>query len=577
MDHESLRTASTYLNNLLLARGLLRNSEPIDFVKPSKESRAQIINLVHDLILREDRDREQREHVAVTIRSLRSEETRKNAEIERLKTKNEETARALAQAQAAERAAQAELKRVEKVVKGLQDQVGKTKTALTQVRSQCTNDVRKRDLEIARLKTHLQGQQRGNKVGVSAPTITITGGARRPAALEGAAHELDDPEYSLRQETTEFLTQLSQSLSDENDNLIGLIRGSLGTMRELLGLPAMAHRHPDSAIGSIDSQEDAPTSKQDGNMLHPLATSHQALSATMEATLTHLKSILTNPNFVSMDEVIMRDEEIARLRFGWERMEQRWKDVLHMMEAWKRKMDTGHTINIDDLRRGIGLVSPDNMGKSVMGAVREEGEGESFVNGDVSEIKLPGAPSEPDSSLLVEAPQPTTLLEGKRSPKRKRDVLEPPEFFDLRPSSHKASAPTSPELLEYLDEDSPLASGDEELEADAPRMTVAEKLDLARTEAEKAATAKMQPKSSLASKSSKTSKLPRPTMNGTVSFGLDGSKDKDNTEGDDTLGKMPPSPVVAKRAGIRGRPKKRRKSTLSPEELEELIAAGGDV
>lgn len=47
MDHESLRTASTYLNNLLLARGLLRNSEPIDFVKPSKESRAQIINLVY--------------------------------------------------------------------------------------------------------------------------------------------------------------------------------------------------------------------------------------------------------------------------------------------------------------------------------------------------------------------------------------------------------------------------------------------------------------------------------------------------------------------------------------------------
>jgi hypothetical protein len=235
-------------------------------------------------------------------------------------------------------------------------------------------------------------------------------------------------------------------------------------------------------------------------------------------------------------------------------------------------MDTGHTINIDDLRRGIGLVSPENMGKSVMGAVREEGEGDSFVNGDVSEIKLPGAPSEPDSSLLVEAPQPTTLLQGKRSPKRKRDVLEPPEFFDLRPSSHKASAPASPELMEYLDEDSPLASGDE---ADAPRMTVAEKLDRARTEAERAATG--QPKASLASKSSKTSRLPRPTMNGAVSFGLDGSKDKDNTEGDDTLGKMPPSPAVAKRAGIRGRPKKRRKSTLSPEELEELIAAGGDV
>jgi hypothetical protein len=577
MDHDSLRTASTYLNNLLLARGLLRNSEPIDFVKPSKESRAQIINLVHDLILREDRDREQREHVAVTIRTLRVEETRRNAEIEKLNTKNAETARALAQAQAADRAAQADAKRMEKLVKGLQEQVGKMKTALAQVRTQCTNDVRKRDLEIARLKTHLQGQQRGNKIGVSAPSITITGGARKTTALEGAAHELDDPEYSLKQETTEFLTQLSQSLSDENDNLINLIRGALSTIRELLGLPAIPHRHPDSAIGSIDSHEEIPTGKQDTNnahMLHPLATSHQTLSATMEATLTHLKSILTNPNFVSMDEVVMRDEEIARLRFGWERMELRWKDVLHMMEAWKRKMDTGHTINIDDLRRGIGLVSPENMGKSVIGPVREEGEGDSFVNGEMSEIKLPGGSNNDDSSLLVEAPQP----EAKRSPKRKRDVLEPPQFFDLRPSSHKASAPASPKPLEYLDEelghDSP--SGDE---VDIPRMTIAEKLDLARTEAEQAAAVARTQSTSLKSasaqtskSSSKTSRLPRPTMNGAASFGLDGAKD--NTEGDDTLGKLPPSPVVAKRAGIRGRPKKRRKSTLSPEELEELIAAG---
>ena len=110
MDHESLRTASSYLNNLLLARGLLRNSEPIDFVKPSKESRAQIINLVHDLILREDRDRENREHVAVALRTLRAEENRKNHEIERLTTKNEEGARSLVQAQAAERAAQTEVK-----------------------------------------------------------------------------------------------------------------------------------------------------------------------------------------------------------------------------------------------------------------------------------------------------------------------------------------------------------------------------------------------------------------------------------------------------------------------------------
>ena len=544
MDHESLRTASAYLNNLLLARGLLRNSEPVDFVKPSKDSRAQIINLVHDLILREDRDREQREHFAVTLRTMRAEESRKNHEIERLTTKNEESARALVQARAAERAAQNEAKKIEKVMKGLQEQVGRLKTALAQVKTQCTNDVRKRDLEIARLKTHLQGQQRGNKVGMSAPSITITGGAHEPAG-DATLHNLGDPEYSLKQETTEFLTQLSQSLSDENDQLITLIRGALSTMRELLGLPP-TNKHPDSAIGSLGSQEDGTSKAQtnDRNMLHAMPTSYESLASSLDVTLTQLKSVLTNPNFVSMEEVEVREEEIVRLREGWERMEQRWKEVLLMMEGWRKKMDTGHTINIDDLRRGIGLVSPENMKIGT----RTESPEPSFINGDVSEIKLPN--SDPESPFVVDAPR------SKSSPKRKRDVLEPPEFFDLRPSSNKASAPASPDPVELPYEEEQAADLSEENE-NAPRMTVAEKLDLARTEAEKAAAG-----------GSKGSKIPRPAA--AASLGLDGANE---SERDDTLGKMPPSPAV-KKTMIRGRPKKRRKSTLSPEELEELLVGG---
>ncbi|KAK3710416.1 hypothetical protein LTR37_010259 [Vermiconidia calcicola] len=555
MDHESLRTASSYLNNLLLARGLLRNSEPIDFVKPSKESRAQIINLVHDLILREDRDREQREHIAVTLRTLRADDNRKNHEIERLKIKNEESGRALVQAQALERAAHAEVKKVEKGMKSLQDQAAKLKTTLAQVKTQCTNDVRKRDLELARLKTHLQGQQRGNKAGMTAPSITITGGPRK-AVVDPSMHDLGDPEYSLKQETTEFLTQLSQSLSDENDSLITLIRGTLGTMREMLGLPAN-HKHPDSAIGSMGSAEDG---KQDANMLQALPTSYEKLAADMEATITHLKTILTNPNFVSMEEVELRDEEIARLREGWERMEHRWKEILLMMDGWRHKMDTGHTINIDDLRRGIGLVSPEHM-KSGTRSDDEMLE-QSFVDGEVSEIQLPGVDSEPESSLVLKPSRPTSA--SKSSPKRKRDVLEPPEFFDLRPTSSKG-APASPEPVE-LDAELGDQEDAEPSEEHIQLMTIAEKLDLARAEAEEAAAAKARSPQSPKTRSS--SKLPRSATSASRSAAPLALNVAADSELDDTLGRMMPSPV--KKTRIKGRPR-RRKSTLSPEELEELM------
>jgi hypothetical protein len=60
MEGQNLRTASDYINNLLLARGLLWNGKSIDFARPAcatgdtDATMARIINLVHDLVLRRD-------------------------------------------------------------------------------------------------------------------------------------------------------------------------------------------------------------------------------------------------------------------------------------------------------------------------------------------------------------------------------------------------------------------------------------------------------------------------------------------------------------------------------------------
>jgi hypothetical protein len=60
MDSKNLKTASSYINNLLLSRGLLRNGTSIAFAEPAKAeggvdtTMARVMNLVHDLILRRD-------------------------------------------------------------------------------------------------------------------------------------------------------------------------------------------------------------------------------------------------------------------------------------------------------------------------------------------------------------------------------------------------------------------------------------------------------------------------------------------------------------------------------------------
>lgn len=600
-------------------------------------------------------------------------------------------------ARSAEKAAVNEVRRVERAVRGAQESVSRLKNQLGQVRAQCANDVRKRDAELARLRAHLQGGQRGTRGAGAAPGLTVIGGGNgragggggvgaRGNAFAASVRAVGDPAYSLKQETTEFLTQLSQSLSDENDGLIGLIRDALGTMKELLGQPAI----PDSAIGSRGSEDynGQNIDTNDTKMLHALPASYVTLSADLSATLNQLKTILTNPNFVPISEVEAREDEIAHLREGWERMEQRWRDVLMMMEGWRRKMDGGATIDLDDLTKGMGLASPqrdehyENFRASKRQSLDESTLEDSINDGidEASEI-MPPPSLDADEQESLQQPaahadlfSPVARKRKSSTPtKRKRDALEPPEYFDVRPSTAPASSPkhrstyqlsslqrsvpsagprsnasrsTKPSPRHHAEDFSKPAStqagaeegGEEEdfnvtlVEADATNatvaaavegeyeeqhhpfqnvdpdpdgdhdsdsaeepQTVAQKLAAAQAEAEAATAARTSPTSECkppnssrkppsASPSSGAKRANKAQPNNHDDSGIyaaESIRQEDSSEDgrDDTLGHLlPPPPSVGKSKGkilglgVKGRAKRRsRKSTLSPEELGELL------
>jgi len=60
IESENLRTASVYINNQLLSRGLLRDGQSIDFSHPGDDdgevadTMGRIMAVVNDLILRRD-------------------------------------------------------------------------------------------------------------------------------------------------------------------------------------------------------------------------------------------------------------------------------------------------------------------------------------------------------------------------------------------------------------------------------------------------------------------------------------------------------------------------------------------
>ena len=224
------------------------------------------------------------------------------------------------------------------------------KGTVAQIRAQSATDVRRRDGEIQRLKRHLEGRRgrdgNSGQVGVVVVTPCVSKGP--PGKRNGETEvDLESRAYSLKHETTEFLTQLSQGLSDENDALIGLVRGTLATLRSLQGLSDTGQGlEIDGAFEDMDV----------ANTIMGGCPSHEALATSTDEVLEHLRGLLTNPSFVPLEEVEIREEEIQRLREGWEKMAARWKEAVVLMDGWKKRMvDTGDTINLDDLRMGLNL------------------------------------------------------------------------------------------------------------------------------------------------------------------------------------------------------------------------------
>lgn len=282
---------------------------------------------------------------------MRAASLQQTQTIARLEAHSETLDRQIVALNTQERAAKEALRTAELRTKGIKEEMARLKGTVTQIRGQCATDVRRRDGEIQRLKKHLEGRRgregNGGYCGIALVTPGMSRSQTGSQQVENAV-DLESPEYSLKQETTEFLTQLSQSLSDENDALIGLIRSTLVTLRNLQGLPP----------GPRDAKENESAVTSHGIPAIVPPPSYEDLAIGVDEVLEHLRGLLTNPSFVALEEVEVREDEIIRLRQGWEKMEARWKEAVSLMDGWRKRMvDTGDTVNLDDLRLGLNLNS----------------------------------------------------------------------------------------------------------------------------------------------------------------------------------------------------------------------------
>lgn len=332
---------------------------------------------------------------------MRTSSFQQSQVIARLESRNADLDRQIALSDAQEKKARATLRSAETRIRALREEMTRLKGTVAQIRCQCVNDIRRRDGEISRLKRHLEGRRgregNGGQVGV---VVINPGPPRSQQQYSGAKDDCVDvasPEYSLKQETTEFLTQLSQGLSDENDALIGLVRSTLATLRSLQGLPLECEN------GSEGSPHDG--RKDHMTTMMTAVPSYEELANDTNEVLEHLRGLLTNPSFVPLEEVEIREDEIIRLREGWEKMANRWKEAVAMMDSWRKRMvDNGDTIDLDDLTKGMDLAAeiPAASELELHEVQAEEELSDSSDEKQEIVLESPGAPSPVNDKDLAE-------------------------------------------------------------------------------------------------------------------------------------------------------------------------------
>jgi hypothetical protein len=368
MASTDLSSASKYLNNLLLARGLLRDGKDIDFARPTHKgstdaTMSQVINLVHELVLRRDRDAEQKESLATVIRTSRNDEHQRLLDLQKSQEKNGELSRSLKSAEAQQRTLKAAVQRAETQAKDLKEQMLKMKSTVDQVRAKCISDVRKRDVELEKLKSHLSGMQRGKREasGIKINTINPQPSQSRDG---NGTQDVNSTGWSLEKETNDFLAAIVNETSTENVALRGLLTSTMQTLRDLTGIDEQEDYRKEIGIprqyqNSADSDSIIPCS---------------ILERQMRTILSHCQSILKDPSYVPIEEVQLREEEIIKLRIGWEKMAGRWKEAVTMMNGWRQKVLDGTEMDVGDLSdlsfgRSVAVLPN---GEPVLGTIDEE-------------------------------------------------------------------------------------------------------------------------------------------------------------------------------------------------------------
>lgn len=234
------------------------------------------------------------------------------------------------------------LRTTESASKSLRDEVSRLKVQLQQVRTQSANDLRKRDVQIGKLKDRLLDARRNPK---ASNTIIINGIAAgyNPTIPDNTEQLSGCQPDCLAQDTADALTEISQTLADENDNLVSIANHAINTIGALLG------KEDDSlCVPGLDRTFN-------DEFLVSTPRSFDTLSDKLTNLLEGLRDLINQPNYVAIEELEARDSEIERLKTKNAVIEEEWKKAIGLIDQWNANVrdreTSAHDVPLYELER----------------------------------------------------------------------------------------------------------------------------------------------------------------------------------------------------------------------------------
>ncbi|KAG4305187.1 hypothetical protein PORY_001357 [Pneumocystis oryctolagi] len=235
-SEKDLSSGVLYINNALALRGLLPEGNQRILHFNSSDS-YEVIKVIYDLLEKKDKDLAIHENFLIRLKEIQNQNEKYSHQLKDMKSKLEEAEKEISTLKKKLDYTNKELSIALIEKKSAKDYISKIKASLMYMKSQYTNDLRKRDQQLSKLKQYLLGPE-SSKKNRSTSTMKIhTNSTLHKGLLCTPSLTIEDLTINekLSEETFSNLVILSKEVSNTNTQLNNIIFQTLSDLDYLIG------------------------------------------------------------------------------------------------------------------------------------------------------------------------------------------------------------------------------------------------------------------------------------------------------------------------------------------------------